>query len=313
MDDPEVTRARAAEARREAFLTGADEPGIRRARRSLPIDVDTARVLTLPTKLTARREFLVKRSCECGDDCLVCACEAAGERSLWSRSMPGPAGADADPGVEFVHLSGIASVTDTPYEMWDFYGPYVERVARDAFSDSLSRQPDVAFLANHEGLSLARTRAGTLLLSSTANGLAAEAWLNPQRPDAGALITAIKDGCIDQMSFGAMLQDGLWNDDFTEFTLTRLDLDCGDVSAVNFGANPHTSIAARARRVIDEIERMPEVVARAAWQRLDKRFRSAPATTAGTATAAPPTPAGPPVEMGRSIALVHASLMAAED
>ncbi|MGH3795949.1 MAG: HK97 family phage prohead protease [Pseudonocardiaceae bacterium] len=306
MDDVEVSRARAAEARRQAFTEGADEPGIRRARRSLPIDVDNARVLTLPTKLTATREFLVKRSCDCGDDCLVCACEAE-EESFWSRAKPGPAGADAPTGTEFVHLSGNASVADTPYEMWDFYGPYVERVARDAFSDSLARQPDVAFLANHEGMTMARTRAGTLLLSSTPEGLIAEAWLNPQRTDCSSLITAIKDGCIDQMSFGAMLEDGIWNDDFTEFTLTRLDLNCGDVSAVNFGANPYTSIASRARRVIESIDRMPESAARAAWKRLDKRFRVEQQLVIRDVA---PKPEAKP---GRSVALVHAALLAAED
>lgn len=306
MTDSEVTRERAAQARREAYIEGADEPGIRRARRSLPTDVDTARNLIFPTRMTAAREWLVKRACDCEPDCLVCACEAAGQ-PMWSRAKPGPAGADAPPGMEFVHLSGIASVTNTPYEMWDFYGPYTERVAKDAFSDSLARTPDVAFLVNHEGMTMARTRAGTLLLSTTSQGLSVETWLNPQRKDVSDFVTAVADGCIDQMSFGAMLVDGIWNDDFTEFTLTRLDLDCGDVSGVNFGANPFTSIAARAHRTLDMIERMPDAAARAAWVRLSRRFGAAEKVTRAAA------PVEEKAKLGGAVSLVHARLMAAED
>jgi hypothetical protein len=314
MEDMQVSRATAAEARRKAFIDGADAPTIQRARRSLPTDVHRDRTLTFPTTLTATREYLVRRACECGEECLVCACEAAGEQSFWTRAATGPAGADAPPGVEFVHLSGVASVTETPYDMWDFYGPYTERVARDAFSDSLVRNPDVAFLVNHTGMTMARTRAGTLLLATTNAGLSVETWLNPQRSDVSDFVTAIRDGCIDQMSFGAMLEDGVWSEDFTEFTLTRLDLDCGDVSGVNFGANPKTTIAARARRVMDEIEQMPDAVARSAWRHLDRRFNTVAATRSQLAPAPPEVPPEPrPQKMGRSISLVHAALLAADD
>jgi HK97 family phage prohead protease len=315
MDNPdEVSRAKAAEARRKAFTEGADPPTVRRARRSLPTDVHNNRTLTFPATITAKREYLVKRSCECGDECLVCACEAQGGESFWSRAAVGPASADALPGVEFVHLSGVASVTETPYDMWDFYGPYTERVARDAFSDSLSRQPDVAFLVNHEGMTMARTRAGTLLLATTTAGLSVETWLNPQRHDVSDFITAVRDGCIDQMSFGAMLEDGIWNEDFSEFTLTRLDLDCGDVSGVNFGANPKTTLAARARRVMDEIDQMPDAVARSAWRQLERRFNTVAAIREQLAPppSAPP-PEAPPAKLGRSVSLVHAALLAADD
>jgi HK97 family phage prohead protease len=313
MDDPEVSRAKAAELRRKALTDGADAPTITRARRSSPTDVHISRTLTFPAQLTTTQEFLIRRSCDCPSDCLICSCEAA-QRSLWTRAAPGPAMADAGPGVEFVHLSGVASVTNTPYEMWDFYGPYTERVASDAFSDSLSRQPDVAFLVNHTGMTMARTRAGTLQLATTSTGLGVDAWLNPTRGDVADFVTSVNDGCIDQMSFGAMLLDGIWSEDFTEFTLTRLDLDCGDVSGVNFGANPKTSLAARARRVLDEIEQMPDAVARSAWQTLDKRFRTVDVLRERITPPAPvPPPDAPPQKIGRSVSLVHAALLAAED
>lgn len=317
MSDLEVSREQAGKARRKA-ATDSGTQGVQRARHQPPADVHVSRRLTFPAKMSATQEFLLKRSCECPPECLMCSCEAS-QQSLWTRATPGPAVADAGPSVEFVHLAGIASVTNTPYEMWDFYGPYTERVSRDAFSESLSRQPDVAFLVNHEGMTLARTRAGTLLLATTSSGLSVDAWLNPKRSDTANFVTAVDDGCIDQMSFGAMLIDGEWSEDFTEFTLTRLDLECGDVSGVNFGANPHTSLGTRARKVMDELSAMPDAVARSAWQQLDKRFRTvdvlrdrATPTSLPTSTPAPP-PEAPPQKLGRSISLVHAALLAAED
>ena len=35
------------------------------------------------------------------------------------------------------------------------------------------------------------------------------------------------------MSFAFILDEGRWSEDFTTFTITQVDLDRGDVSAVN--------------------------------------------------------------------------------
>lgn len=272
----------------------------------MPVDVDSPRILTFRSAMTATRELVARKSCACGDDVVICQC---GGRHFWQKAAPSDS---PELNSTWVHLSGVASVTDTPYEMWDFYGPYVERVSRDAFAASLQRQPDVAFLTNHEGLTMARTRAGSLQLSITPEGLTAEAWLNPERSDVHNLITAIRDGCVDQMSFAAMLVDGQWSSDFTEFTLMELDLHAGDVSAVNFGANPSTRIGETARRMIEHVEQWPEAAARSAWRLLDRRFR--PADQQLTRESNGHAPAEPAiVPMGRSISLVTAALMAAED
>lgn len=305
MSDKEITRERAALARRDALTNGTDAVDTHRARRRMPVDVDTPRILTFRSTLTARKEFLARHQCDCSDTSVICGC---GGRTFWERAAPDT---PSDVSTEWIHLSGVASVTDTPYEMWDFYGPYVERVSRDAFSASLQRQPDVAFLCNHEGLTLARTRAGSLTLSIAPEGLTAEAYLNPLRSDAADLITAIRDGCVDQMSFAAMLVDGQWSADFTEFTLTELDLHAGDVSAVNFGANPSTHIGERARRMIEQVDDWPEAAARSAWKALDRRFR--PIQTAEVICNGDKPTVPDVVPMGRSISLVHAALMAADD
>lgn len=188
-------------------------------------------------------------------------------------------------GQELYHLSGIASVTDTPYDMWDDFGPYEEIVTREAFIPTLSADPDVAFLVNHRGVTMARTTNNTLKLALTGEGLQSDAWLNPKRQDVKDLVFAVEDRNIDQMSFAFMLEEGWWNDDFTQFKITKLDIHRGDVSAVNYGANPYTSIAARSREILDDLEHLPAGAKRAALARLTPEL---------------PTPVTVPVEQDRN-------------
>ena len=144
-----------------------------------------------------------------------------------------------------VELTGYASVTDRPYEMSDLLGDYSEVVRSGAFGATLSRSPDVAFLTNHGGLTMARTSSGTLRLEEDTRGLLSVAQLNMERGDVRDLVTAVRDGDIDQMSFAFRVDDQAWNDRYTEREIRAVDLDRGDVSAVNFGANPSTAISAR--------------------------------------------------------------------
>ena len=61
-------------------------------------------------------------------------------------------------------FTGFASVTgdDAAYEMEDFLGPWMESVNVGAFKRTLDGGADVAFLLNHGGMTLARTKPGTL-------------------------------------------------------------------------------------------------------------------------------------------------------
>jgi HK97 family phage prohead protease len=192
-----------------------------------------------------------------------------------ARSVPFPAQLRAKledrAGQELYHLQGVASVTDTPYEMWDMFGPYDEIVARRAFTETLAADPDVAFLTNHRGVTMARTTNGTLILAMSDAGLAADAWLNPKRQDVSDLVIAIDDKNIDEMSFAFMLEDGRWSEDFTSYTITKLSIHRGDVSAVNYGANPYTSIAARSREILADLDHLPAGAVRAAMARLASR------------------------------------------
>jgi HK97 family phage prohead protease len=176
-------------------------------------------------------------------------------------------------GKEFNRVSGYASAfgEEHSYEMYDFFGPYDEFVAVGAADATLAANPDTVFLVNHKGLSMARTTAGTLELSADDHGLHQVSYLNPQRTDVRDLVIAIEDGTITEQSFAFRIDEGWWNDDFTRFQIVAFDIDRGDVSAVNYGANPHTDIAARQRDLFSELSMMPAYAARGAMLHLRSR------------------------------------------
>jgi phage head maturation protease len=183
-------------------------------------------------------------------------------------------------GKQFAQLDGYASVTGREYEMWDVFGPYGETIHPAVFPAALATGPDVSFLANHRGLSMARTVSPgggtpTLRLNATPD-LHALAYVNPGRTDVRDLVIAIDDKIVTEMSFAFQLLEGEWDDDFEHFTITRIDLDRGDVSAVNYGANPYTSVGARARSIISELDYLPAGAQRAAYDRLAASIYPAP-------------------------------------
>lgn len=167
-------------------------------------------------------------------------------------------------GQERVKLTGTASVVEKRYRMYDMFGEYDEVVDQRAFEKTLAQKPDVAYLLNHRGMTMARTTNGTLNLSADRDGLQTEAFVNPKRSDVNDLVIAIEDRDVTEMSFAFQILDGEWNDDYTEFRILEVDLDRGDVSAVNYGANPYTSVAARQNEVIADFRRLPEGAQRAA-------------------------------------------------
>lgn len=158
---------------------------------------------------------------------------------------------------ERIRVQGYASVVGRKYDMWDMFGEYEELVMPGAFDETLAAKPDVAFLINHRGVTMARTTNGSLELESDAKGLRSIAYLNPKRTDVKDLVAAIEDKDITEMSFAFMIEDGEWNEDYTEFQINKVDIDRGDVSAVNYGANPYTSIQARQQEIIRGFAAIP--------------------------------------------------------
>lgn len=196
---------------------------------------------------------------------------------------------------ERVLLEGYASVVEKKYRMWDMFGEYDEVVSQGAFDETLSKNPDVAYLVNHRGVTMARTTNGSLELKADGKGLNTSAYVNPKRTDVRDLITAIEDRDVTEMSFAFRIDDGEWSEDYTEFRINKVDLDRGDVSAVNYGASPHTSVAARQAEVMSDLEKLPEGAKREALAFLQRQL---PETTDYTVV-----PAASPADAGAEIAL----------
>jgi HK97 family phage prohead protease len=166
-------------------------------------------------------------------------------------------------------VHGYASIVGKKYKMWDMFGEYSENVSPGAFDVTLAKSPDVAFLVNHRGVTMARTTNGSLELSSDSRGLKSVAYLNPKRNDVKDLVLAIEDKDITEMSFAFLINDGQWNEEYTEYTINEVDLHRGDVSAVNYGANPYTSVSARQLEVIRDFRLLPTGAQREAMSGLD--------------------------------------------
>ena len=152
-----------------------------------------------------------------------------------------------DAGAGQLRLVGHACRTNVPYEVGDF----VETITRGAFGDCLASNPDVVLLLNHSGLPLARTKSRTLTLSEDDLGLRVSALLDREDPDVRSLIPKMNRGDLDEMSFAFRVPSGgqSWTKDRSRRTITRCDINHGDVSLVTFGANSASTaeLVARAR------------------------------------------------------------------
>jgi HK97 family phage prohead protease len=152
-------------------------------------------------------------------------------------------------------LEGYASVFDAPYDIWGgpSKGGFTEVVDKRAFDKTLAGKPDLHLLINHEGMPLARTKSGTLQLSADDHGLKVRAELDRRDPDVQRLEVKMARGDMDEMSFAFRTIREEWSEEDSKRRLTELSLDKGDVSVVNFGANPatHTSLEGAIRALAE--------------------------------------------------------------
>jgi HK97 family phage prohead protease len=167
-----------------------------------------------------------------------------------------------------VEIEAYASVYDQLYEMHDLFGEYDEVVRQGAGAKTLSENPPVQLLGNHEGLSLAYTKAGTLKLSEDATGLHWAATGNMARTDVRNIVLAVEDGNIDECSFAFRCVRQEWSPDYMQRDIIEYSLHKGDVSLVNFGANPHTAGTPALR----EFDHFDEPAARALYELLGRRL-----------------------------------------
>lgn len=188
-------------------------------------------------------------------------------RDVELRAKPNGTGGDT------VTFRGYACVTEEGYEMQDWLGPYTEVVRSGAFSKTLGESADVPFLVNHGGLTLARTKSGTMRLSEDDTGLHTEADLDANSPHVQALRSAMDRGDVDEMSFGFWVTRQQWSPDYDQRDILEVNLNKGDVSVVNYGANPNTAGAQlNSRDVSAHLQRLSAGDRRQVFERLAAEF-----------------------------------------
>jgi HK97 family phage prohead protease len=141
-------------------------------------------------------------------------------------------------------IEGYAAVFDT---LSVDLGGWRERIAPGAFGRTIG-ESDVRALWDHDAkYVLGRNRAGTLALEEDARGLRIVAT-PPDTVWAADLMTMMKRGDVNQMSFGFYVRADEWEEE-PDFGLVRVlrDVDLFDVSVVTYPAYPATSAEARAR------------------------------------------------------------------
>lgn len=149
---------------------------------------------------------------------------------------------------------GYASTFDAPYVVEDWLGEYEEQFRYGAFTKSLAEGTDVPLLIEHEGLPLARTSSGTLVLTQDPVGLLTESTLLHTDPDVMRIVPKMNRGDLSKMSiaFRAVLQE--WDEDFTFRTVVEALL--YDTSIVTSPANPGTTAGLRS---IDVLRRFADL------------------------------------------------------
>lgn len=149
----------------------------------------------------------------------------------------------ADDGM--IVVEGYAAVFNEPT---DIGGMFTEVVAPGAFRSALARKDDVEFLINHGGLPLARSTAGNLTMKEDSRGLHIRALLDPADPDVQRIVPKMRAGMLSEMSFAFQATGQRWDTPADGPDLrTITDVVLFDVSVVNRGAYPQTSIALRSR------------------------------------------------------------------
>jgi HK97 family phage prohead protease len=148
-----------------------------------------------------------------------------------------------------VRFEGLASVTDTAYVMYDWLGEYDEVVALGAFEQTLSEDPHVPLVIDHTSsrrLALTGNTFSPLELSEITSGdqtglMSVAPTMELSDPDVAYITPKLEKQLIDEMSFRFTIEAGRWSDDFTTYTIQRVNIHRGDVSIVGYGANPHTA------------------------------------------------------------------------
>lgn len=149
---------------------------------------------------------------------------------------------------ELVSVSGYAAIFGEITEIGPIPGwGWGEVIERGAFAEALSRADDVSFLINHEGLPLARSSSGTLILTEDQRGLKIETQLDVNDPDVQRILPKMKRGDLSKMSFAFRSEKEAW-DETGDYPLRSLkSVELFDVSIVTDPAYQGTEIGLRSK------------------------------------------------------------------
>ena len=152
-------------------------------------------------------------------------------------------------------IHGYAAVFDS---LSEDLGGFRERIAPGAFKRSLEAGNDIRALWDHDTkYVLGRNKSGTLSLAEDDRGL----WVTmypPKAQWASDLLTSMKRGDVNQMSFGFYVKQDQWGKEGGETVRTLQDVDLFDVSVVTYPAYPATSAEARAKAEGEQAEKRPQ-------------------------------------------------------
>lgn len=140
-------------------------------------------------------------------------------------------------------IRGYASVFN---QKSDDLGGFREIVKPGAFKKTI-QESDIRALFNHDpNYVLGRKKTGTLVLDEDEHGLRIEVD-PPDTQWARDLLTSIRRGDIDQMSFGFKTINDVWEKRDGENIRLLTEARLFDISPVTFPAYPQTSVAVRSK------------------------------------------------------------------
>ena len=148
-------------------------------------------------------------------------------------------------------LEGYAIVYDEPTLIGDETYGFIESISRDAITDAAIK--DVPMKYNHMDsfLIIARTKNGSLTLTSDEVGLKVRAELLDTQSNQD-IFKMVKSGLLDKMSFAFVVSEQEWdqNGDIPKRYIKKIER-LYDVSIVDTPAYDKTSIYARSLEAMD--------------------------------------------------------------
>lgn len=134
-----------------------------------------------------------------------------------------------------VEVSGYVAVYDEPRQVGDDAG-WTEIWAPGACKRSVDRDPDVRLTLNSEGEPLARSKAGSLELTSDDYGLRIKATIDPSTPAGEDISLALQRNEPVDALVGLDVTKQRWNDDHTHRTVEEIYLH--DIALLIDGCTP---------------------------------------------------------------------------